>query len=166
MNVLLPLLLCRIRFRTRFHTRYRTRFRGRFRYEKIMKTICFLYDLTVFQPIPKSHIFTLHFCSPYVANLKNPRFLRHTQGFSHQSQFAVNPYVTGSSPVARATISAGFRGFFIFYRHLHDINFDVFLHCIKWRKPAHYLYTFGSKLHICTRGFPEVSHSLFFRHTD
>ena len=93
MNVLLPLLLCRIRFRTRFHTRYRTRFRGRFRYEKIMKTICFLYDLTVFQPIPKSHIFTLHFCSPYVANLKNPRFLRHTQGISHQSQFAVNPCV-------------------------------------------------------------------------
>ena len=111
MNVLLPLLLCRIRFRTRFHTRYRTRFRGRFRYEKIMKTICFLYDLTVFQPIPKSHIFTLHFCSPYVANLKNPRFLRHTQGISHQSQFAVNPYVTlpDKSYLQKPRISAEFR---------------------------------------------------------
>ena len=75
----------------------------------------------------------------------------------------VNPYVTGSSPVARARISAAFRGFFISHRCLHDINFDVFLHCRKWRKPAHYWYIFGVKLHIYTRDFPVVNHFTTFQ---
>ena len=38
-------------------------------------------------------------------------------------QWTVNPYVTGSSPVARATISAVFCGFFIFSGNIANIPF-------------------------------------------
>ena len=49
---------------------------------------------------------------------------------------AVNPYVTGSSPVARAKISAGFRGF-LFFSNLKLFPFLV----PKYRQYLYYFYT-------------------------
>ena len=63
-------------------------------------------------------------------------FLRHTEDFYYTGQFAVNPYVTGSSPVARAKISAGFRGF-LFFSNLKLFPFSV----PKYRQYLYYFYT-------------------------
>ena len=51
-------------------------------------------------------------------------------------QRTVNPYVTGSSPVARAKISAGFRGF-LFFSNLKLFPFSV----PKYRQYLYYFYT-------------------------
>ena len=49
---------------------------------------------------------------PMSRQTKIPSFLRDSAIFETTVQFPVNPYVTGSSPVARAKISADFCGFF------------------------------------------------------
>ena len=51
-------------------------------------------------------------------------------------QRTVNPYVVGSSPTARAKISAGFRGF-LFFSNLKLFPFSV----PKYRQYLYYFYT-------------------------
>ena len=52
-----------------------------------------------------------------LSQIKTPSFLRDSAIFGTTVQFPVNPYVTGSSPVARATVykpllQSGFSEFF------------------------------------------------------
>ena len=88
------------------------------------------------------------------ANIKKRRFLRHCGRKIRPILTPVNPYVTGSSPVARATIYPRFLGFFIvfLYQKLRQFVLARTNHMpSKTIKNRYEIRPFLQKLHICIR---------------